>query len=68
LPAVVFNARLSLADIALGASGGKLTVSFWSRNLFNEAHLLSRSLASTKAITGSYNEPRTLGVQGTVKF
>ncbi len=38
----IVNGRVSLLDIALGGSATKLTVSAWSRNLFNEQHVYRR--------------------------
>jgi iron complex outermembrane receptor protein len=38
----IVNGRISLADIDLMKGGSKLTVSVWSRNLFNEAHVYRR--------------------------
>lgn len=65
----VVNGRLSLADIDL-QSTAKLQLSLWSRNLFNEQHVFYRAGYSYSAtgITGLYNEPRTYGIDATVKF
>lgn len=38
----IVNARLSLADIAMGSGGQRLTVAAWARNLFNEQHIFRR--------------------------
>jgi len=38
----IVNGRISLADIDLGRGDSKLTISAWSRNLFNEAHVYRR--------------------------
>ena len=38
----IVNARLSLADINLLKGGSKLTLSVWTRNLFDEAHVYRR--------------------------
>jgi iron complex outermembrane recepter protein len=59
--ALVFNGRLSVADIEL-SSGAKLAVSIWGRNLFNEEHLYSRSISATNGISGNFNDPRTFGI------
>ncbi|MEA3060456.1 MAG: iron complex outerrane recepter protein, partial [Sphingomonadales bacterium] len=66
----IVNARLALADIALGSGDTKLTVSVWSRNLFNDAHIYRRSAANA-AVLGDYanfNAPRTFGLEGSVSF
>ena len=65
----VVNGRLALTDIDL-QSKAKLQLSLWSRNLFNEQHVFYRagfSYGST-GLTGIYNEPRTYGIDATVKF
>lgn len=65
----IVNARLALADIPLtGTTRG--TLSLWSRNLFNEAHIYRRSAANA-AILGDYanfNAPRTFGAEMTLEF
>jgi iron complex outermembrane recepter protein len=64
---IVFNGRVSLSDIAL-SSGAKLAVSVWARNLFNEEHLYTRTISTTSGVSGAYNEARTFGLEGAVKF
>ncbi len=66
-PGLVFNGRISAADIAL-SNGGRLAISLWSRNLFNEQHLYNRTISATTGITGTYNDPRTFGVEANVRF
>lgn len=67
-PGLVVNGRLSLAEIDLVTSGAKLTVAVWARNLFNEQHLVTRSYSPAAGVYGYFNDPRTFGVQGIVKF
>ena len=38
----VFNARVSLADISMGAGGQKFTASLWARNLFDTQYVYRR--------------------------
>ena len=79
----IVNARISLADIDLGTGNSKLTISAWSRNLFNEAHVYRRDpsnslpgfgVSSTGSINnvlgdyGNFNAPRTFGVEGSIRF
>jgi iron complex outermembrane receptor protein len=64
---LIFNGNLALADIAL-ARNAKLTVSVWARNLFNEQHVFYKALSTTSGLNGFFNEPRTFGVQGQVRF
>ncbi|MDX3885322.1 MAG: TonB-dependent receptor [Sphingomonas sp.] len=66
----IVNGRLSLADISLANDSSKLTVSVWSRNLFNEAHIYRRD-PSNQATLGdyaNYNEPRTYGLEASIRF
>lgn len=64
----VFNARLSLADIALTGQAS-LELSLWSRNLFNEQHYFYRGgLNPTFGTFAMFNDPRTYGIDGTIRF
>ena len=67
-PGLVFNGRLALGDIELPSSGAKMTLSLWARNLFDEQHLYTRSISITSGISGVYNDPRTFGFEGKVRF
>jgi iron complex outermembrane receptor protein len=67
-PGLVFNGRIALSDIQLASSGERLTLSLWSRNLFNEQHMYTRSYSVTSGITGVYNDPRTFGFEGKMQF
>ncbi len=65
----IVNGRLAVAGIDL-TRGAKLDISLWSRNLFNESHVFYRSNAAY-AVAGDFgiiNEPRTFGIDGTVRF
>ena len=66
----IVNGRIALADIPMSDNGTKLTVSVWSRNLFNETHIYRLSYANqnTLGAYGNFNPPRTFGVEGTVRF
>jgi iron complex outermembrane recepter protein len=48
---LVFNGRISLADIGMGDGGQKLTVGLWGRNLFNTAYVYRRD--PTQALPGA---------------
>ncbi len=65
----VFNTRLSLSDVDLGGRG-TLDVALWSRNLFDAQYTFyeSRSAFANTGVFGMYNEPRTIGVDATVRF
>ena len=55
-------------EIQLTGSTALLTVSLWVRNLFDEQHLVARSYSVGSGVYGYFNDPRTFGVQGNVKF
>jgi iron complex outermembrane receptor protein len=65
---LVFNGRIAVADIGLGNSGAKLTVSAWARNLFNEEHVFLKTAAITSGVAGFFNEARTFGAEFNVRF
>ncbi len=59
---LLFNARLALADISMGAGGQRMTVALWGRNIFNEQHVYRRDPSNslpgaptTSVTTGSIN-------------
>ena len=66
--AFIVNGRIAVADIDMGNSGAKLTVSAWARNLFNEQHLFYRSFSAHLGTFGFFNDPRTYGIEANVKF
>ena len=67
-PSTVFNGRLALTDIELRGDA-KLDVALWARNLFNEEHLFYRGSPNPAlGAFGMYNEPRTYGVDVTLKW
>lgn len=66
----VMNGRIALADLPLTGNGTKMTISLWSRNLLNNTYIYRRSAANA-AVLGDYanfNPPRTIGLEGTVRF
>ncbi|MFC4595865.1 TonB-dependent receptor domain-containing protein [Sphingobium tyrosinilyticum] len=65
----VVNGRLALSEIDLGREAG-LEVALWARNLLNEQHVFYRSRGSYRFIGtyGIFNEPRTWGVDATIRF
>ncbi len=67
---LIFNARLSLAEIMMGRNGTMLTVAAWARNLFNEEHIYRRSNANGAALGdyANFNAPRTVGVEANFSF
>ncbi len=66
--ALVFNGRIALADLALGADGARGTISLWARNLFNEQHVFYKSGSAQGGVSGLFNDPRTWGIELNVKM
>lgn len=66
--AFIVNGRFSIADIGLGESGAKASLSVWARNLFNEQHLFVKLLSPLTGTSGFFNDPRTFGVELNTKF
>ena len=67
---VIVNGRIALADIPLREDGTTLTLSLWSRNLFDEAHIYRRSNANGRALGdyANFNAPRTFGIEAGLRF
>ncbi|MBB4609697.1 TonB-dependent receptor [Sphingomonas yabuuchiae] len=66
----VMNGRIALADLPLTEGGTKMTLSLWSRNLLNNSFVYRRSAANAATLGdyGNFNPPRTIGLEGTVRF
>ncbi|MFV0923001.1 TonB-dependent receptor [Sphingomonas parapaucimobilis] len=66
----VMNGRIALADLPLTENGTKMTLSLWSRNLLNNSFVYRRSAANATTLGdyGNFNPPRTIGLEGTVRF
>ncbi len=67
-PGFVVNGRIGITDIALNDTGARLSVSAWSRNLLNEQHMFYKGLNTLTGLSGFFNEPRTYGLEATVRF
>ncbi|MEG3092897.1 TonB-dependent receptor [Sphingomonas sp. PB1R3] len=67
-PGFIVNGRIGITDIALNDTGARLSIAAWARNLFNEQHLFYKSLNTLTGLSGFFNEPRTYGLEATVKF
>jgi iron complex outermembrane receptor protein len=65
----IVNGRIALADIAV-TDRNKVTLSMWSRNLFDEAHIYRRSGANAATLGdyANFNTPRTFGAEISAKF
>lgn len=66
--AFIVNGRLALADIGMGSSGARVTISAWARNLFNEQHMFYKTAPSVLGVYGFFNDARTFGGEVNVKF
>ena len=66
----VMNGRIALADLPLTENGTKMTISLWSRNLLNNTFIYRRSAANAATLGdyANFNPPRTIGLEGTVRF
>jgi iron complex outermembrane receptor protein len=64
----IVNGRLSLAEIGLNNTPSTLQLSIWSRNLLNEQYVRVKRFISFIGTYGIYNEPRTFGVDATIRF
>jgi iron complex outermembrane receptor protein len=66
----IVNGSIALAHIPLNNGATTATLSLWSRNLLDEAHIYRRSAANA-GVLGDYanfNPPRTFGFEATVKY
>ncbi len=66
----VMNGRIALADLPLTENGTKMSISLWSRNLLNNTFIYRRSAANAATLGdyANFNPPRTIGLEGTVRF
>ncbi|MEH3122436.1 MAG: TonB-dependent receptor [Sphingomonas phyllosphaerae] len=66
----IVNGRLALADLPLNDAGTKVTLSLWTRNLFNETHIYRRSAANALTLGdyANFNPPRTIGLEGSLRL
>lgn len=64
----VVNARLALVDVPLDDKGATMNFSLWSRNLLDEEHLFYKLNNAALGQTGIFNDPRTFGLDVTVRF
>jgi iron complex outermembrane recepter protein len=64
--AMLLNGRLALADIAAGP--GMATISLWSRNLLDEEHVTQVFRGVQAGLGGFFNEPRSYGLEVSLKM
>ena len=60
----IVNGRLSLADLQLGESGAKFTISVWARNMFDKQYVFRRDPSNSLAAVQATNT--TIGSVGNV--
>ncbi|WP_397401300.1 TonB-dependent receptor [Phenylobacterium sp.] len=64
----IVNARLAITNLQI-SNGPTLEFSLWSRNILNESHLFFKSFnTATRWTSGIYNEPRTYGLDLTIRY
>ncbi|HEY3694874.1 TonB-dependent receptor plug domain-containing protein [Phenylobacterium sp.] len=64
----IVNGRVAISDIRMGGCDARLQVALWARNLFNEQHVFLRNFNASLGTYGIFNDPRTFGVEGLVRF
>lgn len=66
----LFNARVSLADIPLGANNGKLKLSAWCKNLTDAEYVVQGYPVNDPpiSITQAFGDPRTFGLDVTYRY
>lgn len=65
---LVVNARLAIVNLEL-ADGHQMDISLWSRNLLDEEHATAQGLnTSTRFRTNVFNDPRTYGLDLTIRY
>ena len=64
----IVNGRVTLEDIKIAKQN--LSVALWTRNLLNKSFIFRRSNANGLVLGdyANFNEPRTFGIEATVKF
>ncbi|MBQ1497228.1 MAG: TonB-dependent receptor [Sphingomonas sp.] len=67
-PSFIVNGRLALTDIALDEGAARLELSLWARNLLDRQYLYLRNTSAALGTYGIFNDPRTYGLTGTVRF
>ena len=65
----IVNGRIAIGDIHMAHSSPALELSVWSRNLLNESHAFVKSNGGASlGYYGIFNEPRTVGIQASIKL
>ena len=61
------NGRIEVGGIQL-APHVQMSVALWARNLLDKEYLYTRSYSITGGVSGVFNTPREVGVEGRLKF
>ena len=61
------NGRIELGGIQL-APHAQMSVALWARNLLDKEYLYTRSYSITGGVSGVFNTPREVGLEGRLKF
>jgi iron complex outermembrane receptor protein len=65
----LFNARLTLADLAVGPGDGTLSASLWGKNLTDEDYVVySITNGGVGSVSDAWGEPRSVGVSLLYEF
>lgn len=66
----LFNARITLADISVGANSSKVTASLWVKNLADEEYIIDAFPVGDPAasIGQTFGDPRTFGLDVTLNL
>jgi iron complex outermembrane receptor protein len=64
----VTNGRVALSDMQIAGSDAKFQVALWARNLLSEQHTFLKNTNASLGTYGIFNEPRTFGIEGNVRF
>lgn len=66
--ALVVNGRLALGDIHLSGLAPAVQLALWSRNLLDEQHAFLKNTNAALGTYGIFNEPRTFGVEASLRY
>lgn len=65
---LLFNGRIAIADVEMGAGGARATFAVWGRNLLNEQFVFYKAGSARAGESGFFNDFRTYGVEINIKM